>query len=55
MPKLLNEKEIKERMKKIIKLRARIKPKTWAEVAYEIGIDKKTLYCFRSRYMKDTI
>lgn len=55
MPKLLTETEINKRIKFIIRSRARIKPMTWGDIAHELGMNLKSLYFFRSRYMKDTI
>ena len=55
MPKLLTEAEINKRIKFIIRSRARIKPMTWGDIAKELGINLKSLYFFRSRYMQDTI
>jgi len=55
MPKILSDAQVKERIKLIIRLRARVKPMKWADVAREIGINEKSLYFFRARYLKETI
>jgi len=55
MPKILSDAQVKERIKLIIRLRTRVKPMRWSDVAKEIGINEKSLYFFRSRYLKETI